>query len=74
MDEKRQAARWRRRRIIFNNDGDDIHAEPSVNSQHDVAENLPIGKLGEPINNFSGPVPYFRNPSLHLLLRIHQNN
>ena len=25
MDEKRQAARWRRRRIIFNNDGDDIH-------------------------------------------------
>ncbi len=24
MDEKRKAARWRQRRIIYNNDGDDV--------------------------------------------------
>ena len=24
MDETRKAARWRKRRIIFNNDGDDV--------------------------------------------------
>ncbi len=39
MNEMRRAARWRRRRIIFNNDGDDIHNAPSVNLEHDVADN-----------------------------------
>ena len=52
MNEIRRAARWRRRRIIFNNDGDDIHNAPSVNPEHDVAENLPVGVTGETIDNF----------------------
>ncbi len=37
MDEKRKAARWRKRRIIFNNDGFDvIEARTGVEHRHDV--------------------------------------
>ena len=34
MDEKRKAARWRRRRIIYNNDGDDVR-EPANHHEFD---------------------------------------
>ena len=36
MDEIRRAARWSRRRIIFNNDGDDIHNAPSGDPLDDL--------------------------------------
>ena len=32
MDEKRRAARWRKRRLIYNNDGDDVR---EVQNRHD---------------------------------------
>ena len=41
MDEKRRAARWRKRRIIYNNDGNDVReAWTGVERRHDVEEKL----------------------------------
>ena len=53
MDEKRRAARWRKRRIIYNNDGDDaLEARSGVEHNHDVAEALMTRKTGELTDDF----------------------
>ena len=53
MDEKRRAARWRKRRIIYNNDGDDaLEARTGVEHDHDVAEALMTRKTGELTDDF----------------------
>ncbi len=53
MDEARRAARWRRRRIIYNNDGDDaIYARDGAESEHDVAEGLTVRTSGELMGDF----------------------
>ena len=49
MSESRQQARWRQRRIIYNNDGDDvIQAE----SRHDQEEELLVRGEGELLDDF----------------------
>ena len=53
MGEKRRAARWRKRRIIYNNDGDNvIEARTGLKHDHDVAEALMIRKTGELLDDF----------------------
>ena len=53
MEEKRRAARWRKRRIIYNNDGDDaLEARSGVEHNHDVAEALMTRKTGELTDDF----------------------
>ena len=49
MDEKRKAARWRKRRIIYNNDGDDII---EAKTPHDVKAGLMTRSDGELIDAF----------------------
>ena len=34
MDENRKKARWRRRRIIYNNDGDDVKEVKNCHEMH----------------------------------------
>ena len=53
MDEQRQQARWRRRRIIYNNDGDDaLEARSGVEHEHDVAESLAVRASGDLVQDF----------------------
>lgn len=53
MNEARQQARWRKRRIIYNNDGDDaIYARSGRAHDHDVAESLAVRTEGELIDDF----------------------
>ena len=51
---ERARARWRKRRLIYNNDGDDvIEARPDgVEHQHDVAESLMVRKTGDTVQDF----------------------
>ena len=53
MDAERQKARWRRRRIIYNNDGDDaLEARSGVEHEHDVAESLMVRSSGDLVQDF----------------------
>ena len=53
MDEMMKIARWRKRRIIYNNDGDDvIEARTGLEHNHDVAEGLMTRETGELIDAF----------------------
>ena len=53
MDAERQKARWRRRRIIYNNDGDDaLEARSGVEHEHDVAESLMVRSSGDLVRDF----------------------
>ena len=53
MDEQRQQARWRRRRIIYNNDGDDaLEARSGIEHEHDVAESLAVRASGDLVQDF----------------------
>ncbi len=53
MDEKRRAARWRKRRIIFNNDGNDVReAWTGVEHRHYAEEKLFIRSEAELIDDF----------------------
>ncbi len=49
MNESRKAARWRRRRIIYNNDGDDVK---EAQNRHDVHWQLMVRSGGELIDDF----------------------
>ena len=49
MEEMRKTARWRTRRIIYNNDGDDVI---EVENRHDVEESLMERDRGELIDDF----------------------
>ena len=51
MKKTRQKARWRQRRIIYNNDGDDVI---QANSSHDREEELLVRGKGELIDDFLG--------------------
>ena len=53
MDAAREKARWRKRRIIYNNDGDDaLEARSGVEHEHDVAEALMVRKTGDLAQDF----------------------
>ena len=53
MDAAREKARWRRRRIIYNNDGDDaLEARSGVEHGHDVAESLMVRSSGDLVQDF----------------------
>ncbi len=54
MNAEREKARWRKRRLIYNNDGDDvIEARPDgVEHDHDVAESLMVRKTGDTVQDF----------------------
>ena len=53
MNEKRKTARWRRRRIIYNNDGDEVFgAPPEFEDSHDSTEALMTRTNGELIDDF----------------------
>lgn len=53
MDAGREKARWRRRRIIYNNDGDDsLEARSGMEHEHDVAEALTVRKTGDLVQDF----------------------
>ncbi len=53
MDQARRDARWRKRRIIYNNDGDDaLYARDGLEHEHDVAEALTVRTAGELIDDF----------------------
>lgn len=53
MSEARTKARWRKRRIIYNNDGDDaVYARSELAHDHDVAESLAVRTSGELIDDF----------------------
>ena len=54
MNAERERARWRKRRIIYNNDGDDvIEARPEgVEHDHDVAESLMVRRTGDTVQDF----------------------
>ena len=53
MNKARQEARWRRRRIIYNNDGDDaLYARDGLEHEHDVAETLTVRTSGELVDDF----------------------
>ena len=53
MDAERQKARWRRRRIIYNNDGDDaLEARSGIEHEHDVAEALMVRSTGNLVQDF----------------------
>jgi len=49
MDEKRRAARWRKRRLIYNNDGDDVR---EVQNRHDGNWQLLARSGGELIDDY----------------------
>ncbi len=52
-DKKRKAARWRKRRIIYNNDGDDVvEVRTGPHHRHDVEESLTTRSGGELIDDF----------------------
>ena len=53
MDAERHKARWRKRRIIYNNDGDDvIEARSGMENEHDVAEGLMVRRTGDTVQDF----------------------
>lgn len=53
MDEARRQARRRKRRIIYNNDGDDaVYARTGAELEHDAAEGLTVRTEGEVIDDF----------------------
>jgi hypothetical protein len=53
MDEKRKAARWRKRRIVYNNDGQDvIEARTGVEHHHDIKWQMLVRSGGELIDDF----------------------
>ena len=53
MDADRLKARWRKRRIIYNNDGDDvIEARPGVEHEYDVSEALTVRASGDLVQDF----------------------
>ncbi len=53
MDADRMKARWRKRRIIYNNDGDDvIEARPGVEHEYDVSEALTVRASGDLVQDF----------------------
>ena len=53
MNAELERARWRKRRIIYNNDGDDvIEARPGVEHDHDVAESLMVRRTGDTVQDF----------------------
>ena len=54
MNAERERARWRQRRLIYNNDGDDvIEARPEgVEHEHDVAESLMVRRTGDTVQDF----------------------
>ena len=54
MSAELEKARWRRRRLIYNNDGDDvIEARPDgVEHEHDVAESLMVRRTRDTVQNF----------------------
>ena len=53
MNEARKQARWRKRRIIYNNDGDDaVCARTGAEFEHDSAEGLTVRTDGELIDDF----------------------
>ncbi len=53
VDQARHDARWRRRRIIYNNDGDDaLFARDGLEHEHDVAEALAVRTSGELVDDF----------------------
>lgn len=53
MDQARRDARWRQRRIIYNNDGDDaLYARDGAEHEHDVAEALTVRTSGELVDDF----------------------
>ena len=53
MNEQRHQARWRRRRIIYNNDGDDaIEARSGVEHEYDVSEALTVRASGDLVQDF----------------------
>ena len=53
MNTEREKARWRKRRIIYNNDGDDvIEARSGLEREHDVAEGLMVRATGDLVQDF----------------------
>ena len=54
MDAAREQARWRRRRLIYNNDGDDvIEARPEgLEHDHDAAESLMVRSSGDLVEDY----------------------
>ena len=53
MDEKRKAARWRKRRIVYNNDGQDvIEARTGVEHRHDIKWQMLVRSGGELMDDF----------------------
>ena len=53
MDADRMKARWRQRRIIYNNDGDDvIEARSGVEHEYDVSEALTVRASGDLVQDF----------------------
>ena len=53
MDADRMKARWRQRRIIYNNDGDDvIEARSGVEHEHDVAGAVTVRATGDLVQDF----------------------
>ena len=52
MDENRKKARWRLRRIIYNNDGDDVIEARPDDVEHDVAESLLVRQTGDTVQDF----------------------
>ena len=53
MDEKRKAARWRKRRIVYNNDGQDvIEARTGEEHRHDIQWQMSVRSGGELIDDF----------------------
>ena len=53
MNADRMKARWRQRRIIYNNDGDDvIEARSGVEHEHDVAGAMTVRATGDMLQDF----------------------
>ena len=53
MNADRMKARWRQRRIIYNNDGDDvIEARSGVEHEHDVAGAMTVRATGDLVQDF----------------------
>ena len=53
MDRARREARWRKRRIVYNNDGDDaLFARDGLEHEHDVAEALTVRTSRELLDDF----------------------
>jgi hypothetical protein len=49
---EREKARWRKRRIIYNNDGDDVIEARPEGVEHDVAEALMVRRTGDTLQDF----------------------